>query len=743
MRKNEAIAICMVLAVIGSFIIIGRSPTAETVFVEDYGTDYGAVAVLNFEEGTGEVTYDQSSFGNHGTIIGATWAPGKFGMALTFDGDDYVNIFDSASLDISDHITIEAWAKDPPAATVAISPAEAVMYGYQRKGFHAAGLFWAFYTNGTDAGWETSADGTTWTGAFTSIGAEAYGYGFAFSVWFDGTYIHYARIDYGGTYDTYYRRGTPVNDGTINWSAVEQTVHDGSLGDNYLYTCITVDTNGYAWIGAQYDKPDGNNFPVVLKNSENDGTWTTEVGFDPYELSAVNSSLWFAGPVPLTGGKVYVIYCISEAAPLGKLYDAGWGTEESDLADYNIADGWTFCAVALDDNVHLVYNRDGTNQIRHNERVWGVGWNVNDVLVQDAVDMFCGPALSVIPSTGDLYCFWTDWTTDHVYYKQYTGGAWGGLVDWINEETDDIEYDDLISSYYMDYGSYVGLLYVTGTYPYNLRFAFLTMPVHKVIVEKIDAYALCIDDTNILYGQINSTRVSYTVDDITAWHYYSMTYDNVTLSLLVDGEVVNSTALTGSIALNDNDVTIGTRFLGEIDQIRIYSVAKTLGEIRNHYLNSGHMYSGSVIVSDDFRILNTSLNERIGLDDSGLDLNHYYILESDFSHWIHFTMAAGITDDSINVVPSGLLIQDRHFHRITFAVDSAPGIGKECNVTLTDGVGTMSVSITGTDTDGWTETGEFDWDVSDTTLTLRYTQDAGGLARKGFITVKYHYQETP
>lgn len=127
-----------------------------------------------------------------------------------------------------------------------------------------------------------------------------------------------------------------------------------------------------------------------------------------------------------------------------------------------------------------------------------------------------------------------------------------------------------------------------------------------------------------------------------------------------------------------------------------------------------------------------------------VNMNHNYIIESDFSHWIHFTMTEGATDVSINVVPSGLLVQDRHFHRITFAVDVAPGVGKECNITLTDGVGSMSVSLTGTEiTNGWTETGEFDWDVSANTLILKYTQDAGGSASKGFITIKYHYKETP
>ncbi len=202
----------------------------------------------------------------------------------------------------------------------------AVSYGFQRKGFYAAGLFWAFFSNGTNAGWEFSNDGTTWTGDFTSIGACWEGS--RFSVWFDGTHVHYARMD---NYDTFYRRGTPENDGTITWSAVEQTVHDGAFSDHYDYLCITVDTNGYAWIGVIHDKPNGDDLPVVLKNDNNDGTWALDFA---YELNAADDIYWRVCPVPLTGGKVYVVYCRDAQAPLGNLWNgAAWVGEESNLAD--------------------------------------------------------------------------------------------------------------------------------------------------------------------------------------------------------------------------------------------------------------------------------------------------------------------------------------------------------------------------------------------------------------------------
>lgn len=58
------------------------------------------------------MAFDSSSvYGNDGELInGPTWVPGIFGAALSFDGvDDYVNISDSPSLDITGNIRIEAW----------------------------------------------------------------------------------------------------------------------------------------------------------------------------------------------------------------------------------------------------------------------------------------------------------------------------------------------------------------------------------------------------------------------------------------------------------------------------------------------------------------------------------------------------------------------------------------------------------------------------------------------------------
>jgi len=70
----------------------------------------GLVLWLKFNEGSGNIAYDSSFYNNHGTIYGAVWTDGKFGKALSFDGvDDYVKVPHSASLDITDEITVTVW----------------------------------------------------------------------------------------------------------------------------------------------------------------------------------------------------------------------------------------------------------------------------------------------------------------------------------------------------------------------------------------------------------------------------------------------------------------------------------------------------------------------------------------------------------------------------------------------------------------------------------------------------------
>ena len=65
-----------------------------------------------FDEGDGQTAYDSSWNDNDGTVYGASWTSGKVDGALLFDGiDDYVQVPDDDTLDITDEITVMAWVK--------------------------------------------------------------------------------------------------------------------------------------------------------------------------------------------------------------------------------------------------------------------------------------------------------------------------------------------------------------------------------------------------------------------------------------------------------------------------------------------------------------------------------------------------------------------------------------------------------------------------------------------------------
>jgi len=70
----------------------------------------GCVLWFDFAELSGDTVYDLSGNNNHGTIYGASWRRGHLVGALEFDGvDDYVEVSDSPSLDITDELTIETF----------------------------------------------------------------------------------------------------------------------------------------------------------------------------------------------------------------------------------------------------------------------------------------------------------------------------------------------------------------------------------------------------------------------------------------------------------------------------------------------------------------------------------------------------------------------------------------------------------------------------------------------------------
>lgn len=86
------------------------SSAPESVLVP--GTDASTQVLMYFDEVNGATATDHSGKGNHGSIQGAVTRPaGKFGTALSFNGNTAVSIPHATSLQFGNQLTIEAWVR--------------------------------------------------------------------------------------------------------------------------------------------------------------------------------------------------------------------------------------------------------------------------------------------------------------------------------------------------------------------------------------------------------------------------------------------------------------------------------------------------------------------------------------------------------------------------------------------------------------------------------------------------------
>jgi hypothetical protein len=113
--------------------------------------DANLVGCWMLDEGSGNVAYDSSGAGNHGTINGATWVEeGKINSALLFDRGDFVEVPHSESLSITKEITVMAWSNctdisENPTVVGKGSGAPTVHFELSLQG---GGGFWQFkYTD--------------------------------------------------------------------------------------------------------------------------------------------------------------------------------------------------------------------------------------------------------------------------------------------------------------------------------------------------------------------------------------------------------------------------------------------------------------------------------------------------------------------------------------------------------------------------------------------------------------------
>jgi len=338
-----------------------------------------------------------------------------------------------------------------------------VAYNFQRKGFYHNGLWWVFYANDatTHMGYKTSSDLSTWS-SFTEI--RTAGSGGHFDIWFNNTHVFYVYCSLGTVgQSVYFRMGIPKADGTISWSAGEQTVSGPST---FQTVSICTDTNGYPWITYGFSDALGFN---ITKNSKTDGTWVDDAGF-PLKVHSIYS---YAKVVPLTAGKVAMVYHYG-----WKLRSRCWNgtaltTEKAISTDTVGVD--SFSVVAQGDNLHIVFLRDITNKIVYYNYTYATdSLSKEQVLSGGSYSSDSYPTICYDVTNARFFCVWTKTSTDNVYYTTASStGKWDANETLWFTDTDISGFTgDQCSLFYSDYGQgMIAFLYPTASgYELNVYF---------------------------------------------------------------------------------------------------------------------------------------------------------------------------------------------------------------------------------------------------------------------------------
>jgi hypothetical protein len=99
------------------------------------------VGVWLFDEGEGDIAADSSGEGNDGQLMrDPAWVDGKFGSALEFGSNKYVDCGDDESLSITKTITVQAWVE------FGGSPSSAIIIS--KYGLSGSGLSYMLVING-------------------------------------------------------------------------------------------------------------------------------------------------------------------------------------------------------------------------------------------------------------------------------------------------------------------------------------------------------------------------------------------------------------------------------------------------------------------------------------------------------------------------------------------------------------------------------------------------------------------
>lgn len=336
-------------------------------------------------------------------------------------------------------------------------------FPWKHSTLDVAGLQWAFYSDGANEYYKTSADlGNTWSSPVLVRASSTVSHNFDWAT--DGTYIYYLYLN------TAFRRGLALGNGTITWSAGEQAT--GLTSTQYSY--LVVDSAGYP-VSTYYHSLDQH----VAICGQNDGTWSSTASNTVVDAEAGYAV--YPALVAFDSRQLLYIGCANNNTRLrAKFYDgADWSslvyTVASCLADSTIfasdsvvRDGDYADVVFLDTSHNVVYVQYDTLT-----NTFGAEHTIA------AAGAYSQPEITHT-TLGKYYCFWEHYpaTNDIRYSVRNSYGVWSapalligndtlytGVHEYCNYHITQESDEDTVGAYYQTNTNELHFagIYATGT----------------------------------------------------------------------------------------------------------------------------------------------------------------------------------------------------------------------------------------------------------------------------------------
>lgn len=284
------------------------------------------------------------------------------------------------------------------------------------------GRYWIFYSDGTNFGWRSSTDGSSWTSFNTYTSSSS---SHIASIWWDDTYVQIGWNPQAND-KVYYQRGTLNADGSITWDTLRQATPTGTYKN---FSNVTKDSDGYPWVSYSYGLPSPYKVKCRKALAQDGSSWDVEVALDTDAISTVLCVL-----LPLSGGRLLAVWLNDTPAagskeirsayyhyvePIGFI----WDSKTTVTSNVN---GQNYWAVHIEnDVVHLLYYTGSA--LKYRQWTESGGWTGEESV--NATGGHC----EITADGTTVYAFWCEGT--YVYTKTRSGGVWGDATAIASSET--------------------------------------------------------------------------------------------------------------------------------------------------------------------------------------------------------------------------------------------------------------------------------------------------------------------